>query len=347
MTRSRSVVAAALLLAGCHSSDGDEAGPVPATVAVETAVVTTRPFLETVAAIGAVAARPGHIAQLAAPAPTRVTGIFVTLGQRVRPGDSLVRLEQQRFDAALRSAEAALESARRADERARRLADEGILPRKEVDQADAALAQATAAEVAARRDQTLATLRAPLAGVVTEMNAVLGATADPAQVLVEVTDPTALDVRLELAPGDAARVRPGHPVALFAGLTRQGDSLGAGAVVDVAAEVDSSTRTVPVRVRVTRTTRTLRVGESVLGRIVVRARAAALAVPAEALVPEGEGYRVFVVDSAGIAHARAVTIGARTDASIEILHGLSAGETVVTYGAFGVADSARVRPARP
>jgi RND family efflux transporter MFP subunit len=339
---------AAVGLTACGTPGSDEGGgsPAEAVVSVRTAVVTAQPFTETVEAIGAVVTRPGHVAALAAPAPTRVTAIYVTLGQRVRRGDSLVRLEQPTFDAAHQSSLAALENARRSYERAKRLADEGILPRKEVDQAEAALAQATATEVASRREQELATLRAPLPGVITEMNAVLGATADVAQTLVEVTDPSALDVMLELAPAAASRVRPGQPVTLIAGLRPEGDSLGTGPVVDVGAEVDSTTRTVAVRVRIAHPARLLRVGETVLGRIVVRTEANALSVPADALVPEGEGYQVFVVDSAGVAHARKVTIGARAEASVEILHGLRAGETVVTYGAFGVADSARVEPVK-
>ena len=68
----------------------------------------------------------------------------------------------------------------------------------------------------------------------------------------------------------------------------------------------------------------------------------AVAVPVDALVPDGEGYRVFVVDSGGIAHARSVTVGARTEALAEITSGLAAGETVVTRGAYGVEDGARI-----
>ena len=72
-----------------------------------------------------------------------------------------------------------------------------------------------------------------------------------------------------------------------------------------------------------------------------------MAVPLESLVPEGDGFKVFVVDSAGIAHGRPVTVGARTETLAEITAGLSGGETVVTYGAFGVEDSAKIVPARP
>ena len=73
----------------------------------------------------------------------------------------------------------------------------------------------------------------------------------------------------------------------------------------------------------------------------------AVTVPAEALVPDGEGFKVFVVDSAGVAHARPVTVGARTGALAEILTGVRAGETVVTYGAYGMDDGAKVVTGRP
>ena len=73
-------------------------------------------------------------------------------------------------------------------------------------------------------------------------------------------------------------------------------------------------------------------------------RPGAVVVPLEALVPEGEGYQLFVVDDAGIAHARAVTVGGRTASLAEITDGLRVGERVVTYGAYGMADSARVVP---
>jgi membrane fusion protein (multidrug efflux system) len=113
-------------------------------------------------------------------------------------------------------------------------------------------------------------------------------------------------------------------------------------VADVAGAVDSASRSVAVRVRTTAPARPLRVGETVSGRIVVAEHPHAVSVPMEALVPDGEGVKVFVVDSAGIAHARTVRVGARTDRLVEIADGLAVGERVVTDGAYGVEDRARV-----
>jgi multidrug efflux pump subunit AcrA (membrane-fusion protein) len=59
---------------------------------------------------------------------------------------------------------------------------------------------------------------------------------------------------------------------------------------------------------------------------------------------------VFIVDKTGTAHEREVKVGGRTPTTVEITEGLSGGETVVTQGAFGVEDSAKVTapvPAKP
>src|SRR5207245_10619323 len=145
--------------AGCRCSRA--AADAETGVQAGTAVATVQAFPDVVNAIGTVVPRPGRFAELAAPAPTRVARIFVTPGQRVAEGDSLIEFERAPFDAAAKSAAAALESAERAHARAVRRVQAGLLPQKDSDQAAADLAQAQVAAVTARRAQQLATLRAP------------------------------------------------------------------------------------------------------------------------------------------------------------------------------------------
>ena len=346
----RSVLAAATLAACAGGAEENESATTPV-VAVQTAVVTEEPFTETVGAIGTVVARPGHIASLGAPTATRVSQVYVSEGTRVSRGQALVALDRSSIDAAAQAAETALTAAQQAFERAERLNREGVSPRKDVEQATADLASARANAVTARRAAQLAVLRAPIAGVVTRLAAVLGASVDVNQPLVEVADPSALDIVFTITPTDAGRVRPKASVELSAGQKTGGEALGTGTVTFVAASVDSVTRGVPVRVRAPNARRALRIGETLFGRIVVGMRAKALAVPLAALVPDGEGFKVFVVDSASVAHAQPVTVGARSDSTAEILTGLTAAQRVVTYGAYGVDDGVKVAtgatPARP
>jgi membrane fusion protein (multidrug efflux system) len=316
-------------------------------VGARIAQATRHPFVETVDAIGTVAARPWGLAALSAPATARVARIDVSVGERVHAGETLAELDRAPFDAAARSAQAAVTTAQANFDRATRLADQGIAPRKDAETAAADLAQAQAALATAQRNVDLSTLRAPIAGVVTRVNAVLGQSVDPGQPVVEVADPTALDIVLALSPALAARVHSGDSVSLVAGASAGGEALGKGLVQSVAVTLDSATRSVGVRARLEHPARALRIGETVFGRIDAAVHADAVSVPIQALVPEGEGYRVYVVDSSGVAHARDVDVGARTESDAEILKGVAAGERVVTYGAYGVADSAKIVPVKP
>ena len=226
------------------------------------------------------------------------------------------------------------------------------MPRKDVEQAAADLGAARAAAVTARRAQQLSVLRSPVSGVVTRMSAVLGASADAGQMLVEIADPSAFDVVLSLGPTEAGAVRPGARVTISAGektrrrvarrghgrVGRRGGGHRLALRGDSRRRVTHAAPRAPARrERVRRDRRRRRSPNAVV-------------IPVEAIVPEGAGYKVFVVDKSGTAHEREVKIGGRTATKVEIIEGLNGGETVVTQGAFGVEDSAKVAapvPAKP
>ena len=287
---------------------------------------------------------PGHAATLSAPAAGRVANILVTSGQSVRVGQTLVELDQAPFQAALQSANAALAVAERANERQQRLAQEGIVPRKDAEAAAAEVARARAEAVAARRIEQLSILRSPINGVVTRMSATLGASVDPAVSIVEISDPTALDLLLSVTPTRRRTRAARRESRRSARASRQtGEPLGIGTVLDVAGDGrhDDAQRRRPRagsddappianrRDCVRRDRRRHRAQRRSSFRL-------------EALVPDGEEFKVFVVDANTVAHEREVKVGGRTSTVAEILEGLTAGERVVTYGAYGVADSAKV-----
>jgi RND family efflux transporter MFP subunit len=341
----------ALLLAACgKGGGGDAAGGTAADSAVvtaELAVAQVRTFPVTVGALGVVEAAPGHVATLAAPAPTRVLRVLVSGGQRVGRGQPLVELDPTNWTADVHKAEVQRVTAQREYDRASRLADAGILPRKDAETAAAALADANATLVQAQHVRAQAVLRSPIAGVVSRLDARLNAPADPAQTLVEVVDPNGLEVRLSVPPAQASGVRPGQPVQVTAGRDASGRPLGSGTVTGVGAAIDTASGSVEVRASVPRTAGTLFVGQDVFGSVEVAQHPGAVTVPPDALVPSGAGLQVFVVDAKGVAHATPVTVGARHLDAVEIAGGLRGGETVVAKGAYAVQDGARVRRGNP
>lgn len=345
------------LLAGCSllclltacGKDADEAATprTPAAVSARVDTVTLDSFTEAVEGVGAIVPRIGHVALLAAPSPTRITRIHVAVGDHVAEGAALVDFEQATYDAAVNSAEAALRSAEQASARATRLVEAGISPRKDAEVAAAELENAKLNAVTARRARDLSHIRAPFAGVVTRLSAAVGANVDVGQPLVEVTDPSALDILVPVAPADASGIRAGQSVELYEGNGAAGQPIGRARVADVSAVVDSASRGVPVRLTLLSGTRALRIGESIFTRILVAQHRNVVVIADDALVPSGEAYHVFVVDSAGVAHSRDVTVGGRAAHRLWITEGLAAGDRVVTTGAFGMDEGAKVIGGKP
>jgi len=335
------LLSAVALLACAKGKEEESVGRV--VTGAKTAVVTEQPFVETLDATAVVSGRPDHMAILSAPSAARIAAVRVVAGQRVAKGDVLVELDQVAFRGAVHAADAALAASEKQFARQQRLADAGIAAKRDVELAQTELASARAAAETAHRQAELSIIRSPIAGVVTSVAAVLGATADPAQALVQVADGSLLDLAMNLAPSDAARLRVGASVEVL-GEGKNAAAIGDGTLTAVGAAVDSATRAVAVRASLRRNTRPLHVGETVPVRISVASRAKALVVPIAALVPDGESFKVFVVDEQGIAHAREVEVDGRSNAFAEIVKGLKAGERIVTYGAYGMDDSVKVAP---
>ena len=350
--------------------DGDVA--LKPTAGALTAVAMDERFVETVAAIGVVTPRPGHYAEVSAPAAARVAHVYVAVGDRVAAGAPVVDFEPAPFDDAVASADAALTMARHAADRAQHLSAEGTIGPREVDQASADVIVAESAAASARRIRLLARLRAPMTGVVTHLSAVPGTTADASRPLIGIADLDSLDVVFSLSPAEAAGVQTGDTVAVTTGTQADGDLVGTAIVTardtglptrrDTTRTdaLSSAMRTVVVRARIiaarpapaaTRTamrteTRTatgiahgggpLRIGESVFGRIEIAVVDHATTVPVQALVQDAEGREVFVVGPDGRAHARPVVVRARTETTAEISDGLHPGERVLIAGVSGV-----------
>ena len=140
----------------------------------------------------------------------------------------------------------------------------------------------------------------------------------------------------------ATGLNVGQAVAIHAGSDATGAAVATGRVVDVASAVDSTSLGVTARVALPAGAGALRIGETVFGRVTVGDHVNAVVVPLESLVPDGEGFKVFVVDANGVALSRPVKLGGRSDHGAWVKEGLKAGERVVTRGAYGVSDSAKV-----
>jgi hypothetical protein len=114
-----------------------------------------------------------------------------------------------------------------------------------------------------------------------------------------------------------------------------------GSVVEVARAIDQAAHAFIVKIQ-------MPAGVAVQSGMFARARfqgemRKALAVPESAIVRRGQLSLAFVVDSSRHARMRAVTAGARSGDSVEVLAGIQPGETVIVNPPATLVDGAEVR----
>jgi Cu(I)/Ag(I) efflux system membrane fusion protein len=186
----------------------------------------------------------------------------------------------------------------------------------------------------------LVTVSAPRGGVVVHRGVSVGTAVDPSTELLTIADLSRVWVLAEVPETDIPSVQQGTPAALafpasgLAPLERPVDFLYP--------TLSERTRTLRVRFTVDNPTGTLRPGLYGTAEFRVHPREA-LTVPRDAVVDTGDMQHVFVVVGEGKFEPREVKLGTRLGDRIEVLDGLSEGESIVASGVFLIDSESRLR----
>jgi HlyD family secretion protein len=391
-----------LLLDSCGSKPQEaEKGPAP----VQVTSVTQATIRRIVSGDGALYPldQTSLMPKLAAP----VQKFYVNRGDHVRQGQLLAVLENKDLVAAaneskgaveqaesnLRATQGAtipeavgkaqidLETAREARDNAKKILDsrqqlfkEGALPGRQVDESQAAYAQAVgqyrAAEEHLRALQSVgkeeqvkgaaaqvysakahletqetqvaySRIVSPISGTVADRPLNAGEMANPGSALITIMDISRVVAHIQVPQAEASALKVGQTATLT-----QPDSkdLVEGKVTVVSPAADANTTTVQVWIQVPNPGEKLKPGTAVHAAISTEVYKAATVVPVVAILPGEEGgTAVLTVSSDSIAHKRAVTLGVREGTQVQVLSGVNPGEEVVTVGGMGLDDKAKVK----
>lgn len=212
----------------------------------------------------------------------------------------------------------------------------------------AAQGQLTSAEgklESAQAQVSFANLRSPIDGVVTERPLFPGETTAAGTPVITVMDTSSLLAKLHLAQASAQKLSVGHP----AKITVPGLEEAVSATVSfISPALDPGSTTVEVWLRLPNTDGRFKVGTPVHAVIEGATVQNALQVPPAAIVPADDGStNVVVVTPAGTTKKQAVKVGIRTAETVQILSGISAGDTVVTAGGYGLDNGTKVSVGKP
>lgn len=322
-----------LWLPGAGAETGIEPGRPVATAPVQGGSITP-----TVPAWGVVQPDPDRLLTLALPRAAVIGRVHVRGGQTVAAGAPLLdfttapSVQQDHAQAA-----SALDYAHRNLARSERLFAGQLATRADLDAARRDLKDAQsrlAALAAVGADTSGGTLRAPVAGIVTQVALAPGARVTADTVALTLAPQQALVAALGVEPEAAARIAPGARVNI-------GSVFGAatgftGQVTAVQGMADPVTHLIGVLVPIPADAAGYPIGAAVRGDLELPTEAA-LRVPRAALLADGSGTYVFAVRQ-GRARRVDVQTGAPVADAIVVRGALQAGERVVTTGGRELGD---------
>ena len=202
-------------------------------------------------------------------------------------------------------------------------------------QVDQAQAQADLAK--SQLDATV--VRSPIDGRVSFRNVEAGEMVGTSSLAFIVIDDTSLLAEAGVSERVVGRVARGMPVSVA--VDALGDGAIAGRVDSVSPAADPRTMLYQVRVRIDGADGRIRPGMIAKIRIPLETRQDALLIPESAAFSANGSDSAYTVEN-GRAHLRRITLGESDGSSVEVLSGLSAGESVVTEGQEFLSDGDQV-----
>lgn len=303
----------------------------PGKVQVQAVEYATRPRTEE--AVGTIRAKSR--ATVEAKISGRIAEMPLTLGQRVKEGDLLARIDAAEYKARLQQAEAGLAQAQRDWDRVSTLLKSETATRSEADAAEAKLLGAKAAVAEANTMLGYADVSAPFAGVITRKLADAGDFATPGKPLAELENPKFLRLEADVPESIGQFVKVGDRLQVRTGSVNPVE----GVVTEVAPAADPASRTFLVKVDLPEM-QGARSGQ--FGRLLIpTGELKSLRIPSPALVQRGQLDIVFVLDQQQ-AKMRLVKAGRTLGDQTEILAGLEPGDKVIVAGSANLKEGQRV-----
>jgi len=365
MKKALFILLTAAVLAGCNkeesktpaSPSADPALVVPAEellAQLKLATVTSQPVAETLRVAGRIDFDEQRLARIGATITGRVTEIDAVLGQTVKKGDVLARLNSSELSTqqlAYLKARAVLELNRRNAERAKALFEADVIAAAELQRRQSEY-QISVAETRAAADQlqllgvtpaaierlgkhgavnSLTPVVATLSGVVVERKLAQGQVVQPADALFVVADLSNLWAVAQVPEQQVSQVKVGQSVSIE--VPALGNEKLLGKLIYVGQTIDPETRTVLVRTALDNSDGRLK--PAMLASMLIEAKPAdRLVIPASAVVRENDMDHVFVAEEAGAFRLVRVKLGVEQGGLRVVLSGLKGQERVVVDGAF-------------
>ncbi len=269
----------------------------------------------------------------------KIVQILFKEGSFVNKGDLLVKINDADLQAQLRSAESKVKLSKEKEARQKQLRDGNLISQEEYDNTVSELNvnQADYDLIKAQIDKT--EIRAPFSGVVGLRSVSEGSYVTTSTVIARLQNFSSLKVDFSIPEMYSASVKTNDELEFR---ISGSDQLYKAKVYAIEPKIDPGTRTLQIRAICSASYKDLVPGAFANVELNLKKTSNAVLIPTVAIVPELKGQIVYLYKG-GLVESRPVETGVREETQVQIVKGLSDGDTVITSGILQIRPNAKVK----
>lgn len=268
----------------------------------------------------------------------KVTYLSIKEGAHVKKGTLLTRLFDGDLQAQLHKLSVQLQIAEKTQQRQDELLKIGGISQQDYDLSvlDVSTIKADMQVLQANIDKTI--IRAPFDGKVGFKNISIGAFITPATIITTIRQDTKLKLEFSVPEKYGPKVGLGNVIAFT---TEASDKKYKAKIYATESGITAENRSLKVHALVENIDQNITAGSFAKVMFDMGDNNKAIMVPTQAIIPEARDKKVIIYNG-GIADFKTVTTGTRDSARIEILSGLSIGDTVITTGLLSIKPGSNI-----
>ncbi len=298
----------------------------PGKLTVETMVVRPTRLDNVVVITGSVQANESL--ELKGETGGKITKIYFSEGKAVRKGDLLVQVNDEEIKAELIKQKFNRKLNQDIEFRQRKLLEKDAISQEEYENALNRLNTVKADITVLEAQLEKTKVRAPFDGIIGLRYVSEGALISTTTAIANLYNISPAKIEFAIPGRYSMQVKSGQKIKF----TVESDtSTFEGEVYAVEPQIDANTRTLKIRALAENTKGLLLPGQFVRVELILGTTNNAMLVPTEAVIPELNGYKVFVSNN-GKAQEVIVQTGIRSNTQLEIISGLKMQDTVITTG---------------
>jgi macrolide-specific efflux system membrane fusion protein len=342
------IIVIAIVVFVAHSRTGNDKSEA----AVTTAVVEKRDMGSLVQATGIIKPKVGAEVKVGARITGKVEHLYANIGDRVKKGQVLVRLEQDdlksrvdQAEAAYLEAAAAFDKARIDLERDKPLAEKGYVTQQSIDVLQNAYDMTKARVMKAKADQdyakaqlSYATITAPIGGTIASVTTQQGETVAAglnAPTFITIIDLNKLEVNAYVDETDVGKIGVGQEALFTVDTFADKDFKGKVTAIYPRAVLQENVVNYITLISIENSEGKLKPDMTANVTITLKKKKGVLAIPGAAVVREGGKKYVMLQAKDGKVNRREVKTGWKEGTYLEITSGLKEGDVVLVSGGNG------------